>query len=359
MNRLAVIGGGSWGTALAVALAPRFESLRLWVYEPELAARINQTRFNDLYLPGAAVPANVEAVTDLCECAAGAAVVLGVMPSHHARRVYTSLLPALRPEILFVSATKGLENGSLMRMSQVMGEVIGARFAPRVGVLSGPTFAKEVARGEPAAIVIASEDAELARAVQQAFSGPTLRLYTNADPAGVEIGASLKNVIAIAAGVCAGLGLGANTMAALITRGLAEITRLAVAAGGQSRTLAGLAGLGDLVLTCNGDLSRNRTQSRTLAGLAGLGDLVLTCNGDLSRNRTVGFQLGQGRTLDEILGGMRMVAEGVQTTYAAMDLSARLGVELPITRQMYAVLKEGKAPREALRDLMERSLKQE
>jgi len=332
VKRLAVIGGGSWGTALAVVLAPRFDRVRLWVFEQDLAARMAESRINDTYLPGAVLPANVEVLPDAVACVDGAEVVLGVMPSHHARRVYGELLPSLRPEMLFVSATKGLENGTLLRVSEVMEGVIGERFAPRVGVLSGPTFAKEVARGEPAAVVISSKDAELAQAVQVAFSGPSLRLYTSADPVGVEIGASLKNVIAIAAGVCAGLGLGANTMAALITRGLAEITRLAVAAGGQARTLA---------------------------GLAGLGDLVLTCNGELSRNRSVGFQLGQGRKLEEILGGMKMVAEGVQTTYAAMELSARLQIEMPITRQMYAVLKEGRPPREGLRELMDRSLKGE
>jgi glycerol-3-phosphate dehydrogenase (NAD(P)+) len=332
VKQLSVIGGGSWGTALAVVLAPRFEQVRLWVYEQDLAARMNTTRINDIYLPDTPLPANVTAEPDLQSAATGADILLGVMPSHHARRVYTQLLPALTPGTLFVSATKGLENGSLKRVSEVMADVIGASFAPRVGVLSGPTFAKEIGRGEPAAIVISSHDADLARTVQAAFAGPTFRLYTNNDPIGVELGASLKNVIAIAAGVCAGLGLGANTMAALITRGLAEITRLAVAAGGQPRTLS---------------------------GLAGLGDLVLTCNGTLSRNRTVGFELGRGRSLEEILSGMRMVAEGVQTTYAAMDLATRLGVELPITRQMYAVLKEGKSPREGLRELMERSLKEE
>lgn len=332
MKRLAVIGGGSWGTALAIVLAPRFERVRLWVYEEDLAERMRLSRENDIYLPGARLPEQIEPLSGMTQAVEDAEIVLGVMPSHHARGIYSKLLPRLTPEMLFVSATKGLENGTLLRVSAVMSEVIGARFEPRVGVLSGPTFAKEVARGEPAAIVIASDDAELARTVQAAFSGPTFRLYTNADPVGVEIGASLKNVIAIAAGVCAGLGLGANTAAALITRGLAEITRLAVAAGGQARTLA---------------------------GLAGLGDLVLTCNGELSRNRSVGFQLGQGRKLDEILGGMRMVAEGVQTTYAAMDLAERLGVEMPITRQMHAVLKLGKSPREALPELMERSLKEE
>ncbi len=332
MKRLAVVGGGSWGTALAIVLAPRFPEVRLWVYEPDLAERMARTRVNDLFLPGFELPPNVTPAADLRSSVEGADIVLSVMPSDHVRRVYTEMLPWLEPEMLFVSATKGIEQGSLKRMSEVIAEVLGARFAPRIGVLSGPTFAREVARGEPAAVVISSADAALARTVQQAFAGPSLRLYTNSDPVGVELGASLKNVIAIAAGVCAGLGLGANTLAALITRGLAEITRLAVAAGGQARTLA---------------------------GLAGLGDLVLTCTGDLSRNRTVGMELGRGRGLEEILAGMRMVAEGVHTTYAAVELAARLGVDMPITRQMHAVLSGERSPRESLRELMERSLKEE
>lgn len=329
MKRLAVIGGGSWGTALAVVLAPRFEQTRLWVFEPAIADAINTNRVNPVFLPDARIPDSVAATTSLPAAVEEADIVLGVMPSHHARRVYSELAPHIPPRALVVSATKGLENGTLLRVSEVIHETL---HTDRIGVLSGPTFAKEIARGEPAAIVISSRDADLARAVQSAFSTPTFRLYTNSDPIGVEIGASLKNVIAIAAGVCAGLGLGANTMAALITRGLAEITRLAVAAGGQARTLA---------------------------GLAGLGDLVLTCNGELSRNRTVGFQLGQGKRLDEILSGMKMVAEGVQTTYAALDLAARFNVEVPITAQMNAVLRDGKPPRDALRELMERSLKEE
>ena len=329
MKRLAVIGAGSWGTALSIVLAPRFERVRLWVFEQELAKNMQKTRSNDLFLPGFLLPENVETGSSLAWAAEEAEIVLGVMPSHHARGIYQQLAPACPRDAIFVSATKGLENGTLLRMSEVMRETLKTN---QIGVLSGPTFAKEIARGEPAAIVIASEDAQFARAVQAAFAGPTFRLYTNSDPAGVEIGASLKNVIAIAAGVCAGLGLGANTMAALITRGLAEITRLAVAAGGQARTLA---------------------------GLAGLGDLVLTCNGELSRNRTVGYLLGQGRKLDEILAGMKMVAEGVQTTYAAVELGQRLKVDLPITQQMHSVLNLGKPPREALRELMERSLKEE
>ena len=332
MKRLAVIGGGGWGTALSIVLAPRFERVRLWVYEQDLAERMQSARENDVFLPGGRLTDNIAVTTSLAEAVEDAQIVLGVMPSHHARRVYDDVLPHLDEKMLIVSATKGLENGTLLRMSQVINDVVGNRFPPRVGILSGPTFAREVVRGEPAAVVIASHDIGLARAVQTAFSGPTLRLYTNTDPVGVELGASLKNVVAIAAGVCAGLGLGANTLAALITRGLAEITRMAVAAGGQSQTLA---------------------------GLAGLGDLVLTCTGELSRNRHVGFQLGQGRKLTEILGGMRMVAEGVQTTYAAMELAQRLSVELPITRQVHAILRDGRDPREALRELMERSLKEE
>ncbi len=274
----------------------------------------------------------MEPCASLPRCLEDADIVLSVMPSDHVRRLYGEMLPHLHPGMLFVSATKGIEQGTLKRMSEVIEEVVRPRFEPRVGVLSGPTFAREVARGEPAAVVISSRDADLARSIQQAFSGPTLRLYTNADPVGVELGAALKNVIAIAAGVCAGLGLGANTLAALVTRGLAEITRLAVAAGGQARTLS---------------------------GLAGLGDLVLTCHGELSRNRTVGFELGRGRSLEEILSGMRMVAEGVHTTLAAVELAAKLGVDMPITAQMHAVLRGQKSPRESLRELMERSLKEE
>ena len=324
--RLAIIGGGSWGTALAIVLAPRFERVHLWVYEADLAERMRRTRENDVYLRGCTLPENVEIATEL----GGAEIVLGVMPSRHARRLYTSALPHFDPSTIFVSATKGLEQGTLLRTSQVLGEV--APFKPRIAVLSGPTFALEVARGEPAAVVIASGDLSVAEQVQAAFSGPTFRLYTNSDTIGVEIGAALKNVIAIGAGVCQGLGLGNNTLAALITRGLAEITRLAVAMGGQPKTLA---------------------------GLAGLGDLVLTCSGDLSRNRKVGIELAKGRSLTEIVGSMPMIAEGVETCDAAVALGAKFGVDLPIIQQMHSVLHNAKSPREALRDLMERSLKGE
>lgn len=313
-------------------LSPRFECIRLWVYEPDLAGRMRATRENDLYLAGQSIPAQVEVVTELGAALEGAEVVLGVMPSHVARGIYSRMLGRLEPSMLFVSATKGLENGTLMRMSEVIGEVVGQRFAPRVAALSGPTFAREIARGEPAAVVIASQDEELARTIQAAFFGPTFRLYTNSDPVGVELGGALKNIIAIGAGICHGLGLGSNTLAALVTRGLAEITRLAVAMGGRPATLA---------------------------GLAGLGDLVLTSTGDLSRNRQVGIELGRGRKPDEILSTMRMVAEGVNTTYAAVELGQRFGIDLPIIQQMNAILRFGRPPREAIRELMERSLKGE
>ena len=332
MKRLAIVGAGSWGTALALVLAPRFSTVRLWVYEQDLAARMRESRENDVYLPGFSLPANVEIVNDLATALDRAEIVLGVMPSHRARNVYEQMLPLLDQSMLLVSATKGLETGSLLRMSEVICQVVASRFKPRIAVLSGPTFAKEVARGEPTALVVASTDIEAATLVQGAFSGSSFRLYTNSDPTGVEIGGAIKNVVAIGAGVCHGLGLGSNVLAALITRGLAEMTRLALAAGGQSKTLA---------------------------GLAGLGDLVLTCNGSLSRNRTVGLELAAGKQLSEIVGSMRMVAEGVETTKAAIDLARRHRVEMPIAEQMYAMLYDSRPPKEAIRQLMERSLKGE
>ena len=329
---LAIIGAGSWGTALAIVLAPRFERVRLWVYEADLVERMARTRENDIFLPGFRLPANVEISGDLKSTLEGAGTVIGVVPSRFARRLYGAALPHLEPQMNFVSATKGLENGTLLRMSEVAREVIREKFSPRIAVLSGPTFAREVARGEPTAVVISSEDRELAACVQRQFSGPSFRLYSNDDPTGVEIGAALKNVIAIAAGICQGLGLGNNSLAALITRGLAEITRLAVAMGGQTRTLS---------------------------GLAGLGDLVLTCTGELSRNRSVGMELAKGLKLAEIVSSMTMIAEGVETTSAAVELARKFNVDLPITQQMESILKGLRSPREAIRELMERTLKNE
>jgi len=315
-----------------MVLAPRFSRIRLWVYEEDLAARMLQARENDVYLPGFRLPPNVEPTGDLASALDGAEIVLSTVPSHLVRGIYQRMLPSLDRSMVFVNAAKGLENGTLLRMSEVIHEVLQARFAPRVAVISGPTFAREVARFEPTALVVASADAGLAERIQAAFSGPAFRLYASTDPIGVEIGGSIKNVVALGAGVLHGMGLGHNAMAALITRGLAEMTRLAVALGGKVRTLA---------------------------GLAGLGDLVLTCTGDLSRNRAVGVELARGRKLDEIVGSMRTVAEGIKTTNAAVDLARRFSVEMPISEQMFQVLHFGVSPREAIERLMVRSLKKE
>lgn len=328
MKQLAVIGGGSWGTALAIVLAPRFDAVHLWVFESDLAERMRETRRNDVFLPSAALPKNVNPTNRIAEALDAADCILTVMPSHHVRSITTGWdIPRETP---VVSATKGIENGSLLRVSQVLQQTLGN--PDRIAVLSGPTFAAEVAKGDPAALAISSTNSDLAVKLQALLSGPTFRLYTNDDPVGVELGASLKNVIAIAAGICQGLGLGNNSKAALITRGLAEITRLAVAMGGRPLTLA---------------------------GLAGLGDLVLTCTGDLSRNRKVGMELASGRPIAEITAGMRMVAEGVQTTFAAMDLARKFHVIMPITEQMESILTGRKPVQSALRELMERSLKGE
>jgi glycerol-3-phosphate dehydrogenase (NAD(P)+) len=332
VRTLAIAGAGSWGTALAIVLASRFERVRLWVYEPDLAQRMANTRENDIYLPGFQIPINVEVISSLQEAVDGAQIVVSAIPSQFMRPAWEQALPALRPETLFVSATKGIENETLCLSSEILTQVVSKKFMPRVAVLSGPSFAQEVALLNPTAIVIASLDRTAAECVQVSFSSPSFRLYTSSDPVGVETGAALKNVVAIGAGVVHGLDLGHNAMAALITRGLAEITRLSVAMGGKAQTLS---------------------------GLAGLGDLVLTCTGELSRNRAVGMQLAAGRGIEEIVGSMRMIAEGVKTTVAARELAARHGVEMPITEQMYQMLHFGLPPREAVRRLMERSLRGE
>ena len=338
MRKITIIGAGSCGTALAIALGRSREphQLSLWVHGADVLAALRNGRENTIYLPGLRIPEHTEITGDLGEALAGAGIVLGVMPSAHARAIYTAVLSHLDAktgaDTIFVSATKGLEHDSLARMSEVITQVLGPKFAPPVAALSGPSFAVEMARGDPTAVVIASRDLQVAAEIQREFSGPTLRLYTNDDMVGVELGGAVKNVIALAAGVCAGLGLGANTIAALVTRGLSEMTRLAVALGGTRETLA---------------------------GLAGLGDLVLTATGGLSRNRSVGLELGKGRKLAEILSHMRMVAEGVGTTSATMALARKHKVDMPITEQMYAVLHENRAPGTAIRDLMERRLTKE
>jgi glycerol-3-phosphate dehydrogenase (NAD(P)+) len=332
LTNLAIIGAGSWGTALAMVLGPRFPRLRLWAYETDLAARMKASRENDVYLPGFLLPPHIVVTSELSKALQDAEIVLSVMPSHLVRGLYQQMVPFLNDSMVFVSATKGLENATLLRMSEVIREVLQPHFAARVAAISGPTFAREVAQFEPTALVVASPDEVLTAAVQSAFSGPTFRLYRSPDTISIEIGGSIKNVVAIGAGVLHGMGLGHNAMAALITRGLAEMTRLAVAMGGRAQTLA---------------------------GLAGLGDLVLTCTGDLSRNRAVGVELAHGRKLDEIVSSMKMVAEGIKTTNAAADLAKRCSVEMPISEQMYQMFHFGKSPREAIQDLMERSLKGE
>jgi glycerol-3-phosphate dehydrogenase (NAD(P)+) len=337
VKKIAIIGAGSWGTALAIALGRSRESHRvsLWVHGADVLAGLRECE-NSIYLPGMRIPEGTEITGNLGEALAGAEIVLGVMPSAHARTIYAAMSPYLEARApadrIFVSATKGLEQGSLARMSTIISETIGHKFEPRVAALSGPSFAIEVARGDPTAVVIASGDLRAAEEIQHEFSSSTLRLYTNDDIVGVELGGAVKNVIALAAGVCAGLGLGANTIAALITRGLSEMTRLAVALGGRRDTLS---------------------------GLAGLGDLVLTATGSLSRNRSVGVELGKGRKLAEILSQTRMVAEGVVTTVATMALARKHEVDMPITEQMYAVLHEGRSPSAAIRELMERRLTRE
>jgi len=334
MKKIAIIGGGSWGTALAIVLMRSRQAHRvaLWVHDAELCESLRARRVNEVYLSGFEVPSEVEVTGDLGEALQEADIVLGVMPSAYARATYTAMLPHLKPGMVFVSATKGLEHSSHERMTQVISQIVRSKFPPFVAALSGPSFAREVARGDPTVVVIASADRESAACVQEEFSGPTFRLYTNDDVIGVELGGAVKNVIAIAAGVCAGLGFGHNTTAALITRGLAEMTRLAGALGARAETLA---------------------------GLAGMGDLVLTSTGALSRNRAVGVELGKGRKLDDIIGSMRMVAEGVGTTAATLELARKMSIEMPIAEQMHAVLYRGRAPRDAIRELMERRLKQE
>jgi glycerol-3-phosphate dehydrogenase (NAD(P)+) len=329
--KIAVIGAGAWGTALAIALARRgTHDVRLWCLESEVVETIAARRVNELFLRDVKIPEHVIATNDIAEAVGGAEAVVTVMPSHHCRTVVRQAAPHLAPEMLVVSATKGLEGDTLLRMTQVISDEVkrGRGFAPRVGALSGPSFALEVARGDPTAIAIASHDAALSAMVQREFSDAALRIYTNDDVAGVEFGGALKNVVAIAAGVCEGLGLGHNTVAALITRGLAEITRLVMACGGRRETML---------------------------GLAGLGDLVLTCTGGLSRNRTVGVELGRGQKLGDIIAAMHgMVAEGVLTTNAAMGLALRHRVEMPIAEQMHRILHDGKPARDAIRELMAR-----
>lgn len=333
MSDIAVIGAGAWGTSLAIVLGRKgTHRVRLWAHEPEVVESIQRRHVNEKFLAGHSIPECVEASSELRTIVEGVDILVSVMPSQHCRALFEKMGQLIPPQAVIVSATKGLEEGSLLRMSEVIRHVV-KRGDLRIAALSGPSFAQEVARGDPTAITIASEDAGVGRIVQQEFSDPRFRVYTNADMVGVELGGALKNIIAIAAGICDGLGFGHNSAAALITRGLAEMTRLAVACGGRAETMA---------------------------GLAGLGDLVLTCTGGLSRNRSVGAELGRGKALPEIISNMHgMVAEGVFTTTAAMGLARARRVEMPITEQMYAILHDRKSPREAIQELMARSAKSE
>lgn len=338
MSRIAILGAGSWGTALSVILsrARKPHEISLWVRNPSLAKTLQAQRENSAYLAGVPLPATIRVTHELPASLAAAQVVIGAIPSAHAREIYAQAVPCVTPEMIFVSATKGLEPATHLRMSLVLGQVLAKAGtvgpSQRIAVLSGPSFAAEAARGEPTAVVLAAQDATVASLLQEELSGPSFRLYTNDDVLGVELAGAMKNVMAIAAGACQGLGLGSNPLAALITRGLAEMSRLAVALGARAETLS---------------------------GLAGLGDLVLTCTGALSRNRHVGIELGKGRKLSDILAGMRMVAEGVDTAAPLLALAQEHGIEMPITEQVDAILHRGKSPKDAIREIMDRPLKRE
>ncbi|MBW8866774.1 MAG: NAD(P)-dependent glycerol-3-phosphate dehydrogenase [Acidobacteria bacterium] len=320
---VSILGAGSWGTALAVHLGRIGHDVRLWARDPALVADMSSRRANAVYLPDVHVPDTVTVTHALGDALRDAELVVSAIPSHGCRSVLRTATPFLAARAVIVSATKGIEAGTMLRMSEVIAQEVGG--AHRIVVLSGPSFAIEVARQLPTAILAASSHADAIELVQEEFRGPALRLYGSDDVIGVETGGAMKNIIAIAAGVVEGLGLGHNALAALITRGLAELTRLACAVGGRRETLA---------------------------GLSGLGDLVLTCTGTLSRNRHVGVELARGRTLPEILAGMKMVAEGVITTGAALELGARHGVELPIATQMAEVLSGRSDVRTAITALM-------
>lgn len=327
MSRIVILGCGAWGTAIALSLHRRGgHQIALWAHTPEMAREIIDAGENKQFLPGFPLPPEI-AVTGDDTAVSTAEIVVSVVPSEFLRSTFARLAPRLRPGQIIVSATKGIEDRTFLRMTEVIAETLAPTgLSLPIGAFSGPSFALEVAQGQPTAVTVAFNDPAIAARVQQEFSSEALRLYTSTDVIGVELGGALKNVTAIAAGVAAGVGLGYNSAAGLITRGIAEITRLAVACGGRRETLA---------------------------GLSGVGDLVLTCTGSLSRNRTVGQELGHGRKLPEILESLGgKVAEGVRTTRAALGLARKHGIEMPITEQMELILDEGKDPREAIKDLM-------
>jgi glycerol-3-phosphate dehydrogenase (NAD(P)+) len=329
--RIAILGAGAWGTALAHHLASHAVPVALWARRAELAEQLRRTRANSL-LPGVSLHSGAAVSHELAEVLDGAELVLFAAPSHTARELLARAAPLWPPRATLVNAAKGIENGTLLTTGEVAAQVLGQRLERRVVVLSGPSFAAEVAAAQPTSLVAAAEDALLAERVQREFSLGRLRVYTSSDPVGVQVAGALKNVIAIAVGASDGLGFGQNARAALITRGLSEISRLGVAMGGRAATAA---------------------------GLAGLGDLVLTCTGDMSRNRTVGFELGRGRPLSEVLATLGHVAEGVTSARSAADLARSLGVDLPICAQVAEVLFAGKLPQDAVGDLLRRPLGRE
>ncbi|MHB1011930.1 MAG: NAD(P)H-dependent glycerol-3-phosphate dehydrogenase [Desulfobacteria bacterium] len=328
---IAVVGAGSWGTAFAAMLSGRHESVTLWAHEAEVCADLRDRRENRGFLPGIALPPTILPTNDLAEAVSGKTMVVFAVPSHHLREIAVRAAAHLSPDACLVSLAKGVENGTLKRMTEVLAEVSPSH-APRIAALSGPTFAREVAEGKPTGATVAARAPSIARRMQQALSGSRFRLYADDDVTGIEIGGALKNVMAIAAGMADGLGFGHNARALLISRGLAEISRLGVRLGANPQTFA---------------------------GLAGMGDLVLTCTGDLSRNRTVGTRVGRGERIGDVLSGMTMVAEGVRTAVSAVELSRRTGVPMPISEQVHAILHEGKNVREAVNELFSRALKRE
>ncbi|MBU0482521.1 MAG: NAD(P)-dependent glycerol-3-phosphate dehydrogenase [Proteobacteria bacterium] len=335
VSKAAVIGAGSWGTALARLLSEKGYRVTLWGHRLDHVAEIIANRENLTYLPGFKLNDNLTATADLKEAVAGHELVLMVVPSHGYREVFRRLLPHLEKNVSLISAVKGIENDTLMTMDQVVVDELGKIDAPpalKIGVLAGPSFAKEVAAGVPTAVTVAANTREDARFFQQVFNAPRFRVYASTDVIGMELCGALKNPIAIGAGICDGLGYGTNTRAALITRGLAEITRLGVRMGAQPLTFA---------------------------GLAGMGDLVLTCTGDLSRNRQVGLKLGQGQKIKQIVAEMKMVAEGVKTTRSAYNLARKMNIEMPILEQVYQVIYEDMDCNEAVKTLLARSLKEE
>ncbi|MGA7877280.1 MAG: NAD(P)H-dependent glycerol-3-phosphate dehydrogenase [Desulfoferrobacter sp.] len=329
---IGVIGAGSWGTTLAQILAEKGYRVDLWVYEADLCAIMAETRENTIYLPGFQLHENLVPHNDLESVVADHSLLVMVVPSHVYRNVASQMLPFLKKGSIIVSATKGIENETLLTMSGIWQEVLPSKSFVQLACLGGPTFAREVIQKIPTAITVAADDLDLARMLQNVFSTSFFRVYTSLDKIGLELAGALKNVIALAAGASDGLGFGYNSRAALITRGLAEISRLGVKMGAHPLTFS---------------------------GLSGIGDLVLTCTGDLSRNRMVGFQLGQGRKLEDILGEMRMVAEGVKTARSVHFLAQRKEVEMPISELVYQVLFENKKPLLAVRELMDRDLKHE